>query len=109
MTPRAINRRVFLAAGASVLASGGTSRAHNGTIHVKIEDLAFVPSNIEAAVGERIEWTNLDPFDHTATVKGGWDIVIPAGQVATRVVEAGDTVEYYCRYHPNMTGTIKVR
>src|SRR5690606_14175240 len=105
----AINRRVFLAAGASVLASGGTSRAHNGTIHVKIEDLAFVPANIEAAVGERIEWTNLDPFDHTATVKGGWDIVIPAGQVATRVVEAGDTVEYYCRYHPNMTGTIKVR
>ena len=36
-------------------------------------------------------------------------IEAPAGQVATRIVEAEDTVEYYCRYHPNMTGTIKVR
>ena len=109
MTSRALNRRMFLAAGAFVLASGGRSRAHNGTIHVRIENLAFVPADVEAAVGERIEWTNHDPFDHTATVKGGWDIVIPAGQVATRIVEAGDTVEYYCRFHPNMTGTIKVR
>jgi plastocyanin len=109
MTTRALNRRVFLAAGAVVLASGGRSRAHNGTIHVSIENLAFVPANIEAAVGDRIEWTNRDPFDHTATVKGGWDIVIPAGQVATRIVQAGDTVEYYCRFHPNMTGTIEVK
>lgn len=109
MRSRALNRRAFLAAGASVLASGGRSRAHNATIHVGIENLAFVPANVEAAVGERIEWTNHDPFDHTATVKGGWDIVIPAGQIATRIVEAGDTVEYYCRFHPNMRGTIKVR
>ena len=109
MTSRALNRRMFLAAGALVLAPGGRSRAHDGTIHVSIENMAFVPVNVEAAVSERIEWTNRDPFDHTATVRGGWDIVIPAGQVATRIVEAGDTVEYYCRFHPNMKGTIKVR
>lgn len=110
MTSRAlISRRVFLAAGASILASGSKSRAQNGTIHVSIEKLAFVPVNVEAAVGERIEWTNHDPFDHTATVREGWEIVIPAGQVASRTVEAGDTVEYYCRFHPNMKGTIKVR
>ena len=109
MTARALSRRVFLVAGASVLASGGTSRAQNGTIRVSIEKLAFVPANIEVSAGERIEWTNHDPFDHTATVKGGWDIVIPAGQAATRIVETGDTVEYYCRFHPNMKGTIKVR
>ena len=109
MTSRALNRRAFLGAGTFVLASRSKSRAHNGTIHVTIENLAFVPAEVQAAVGERIEWTNHDPFDHTATVKGGWEIVIPAGQVATRIVEAEDTVEYYCRYHPNMTGTIKVR
>jgi plastocyanin len=109
MTSRALNRRMFLGAGVSVLAPGSRLRAHNGTIHVSIENLAFVPVNVEAAVGERIEWTNHDPFDHTATVRGGWDIVIPAGQVATRIVEAGDTVEYYCRFHPNMIGTIKIR
>jgi plastocyanin len=109
MTSHALNRRAFLAAGILVLAPGSKSRGHDGTIHVSIEELAFVPADVQAAIGERIEWTNHDPFDHTATVKGGWEIIIPAGQVATRIVEAGDTVEYYCRYHPNMTGTINVR
>lgn len=109
MTSPALNRRVFLVAGASVLATGSRSRANNGTIHVEIKKLAFVPANVEASVGERIEWINHDPFDHTATVRGGWEVVIPAGQVASRVVNAGDTVDYYCRFHPNMKGTIKVR
>ena len=34
--------------------------------------------------------------------------MIPPGKVATRVVEAGDTVDYYCRFHPNMKGRIVV-
>ncbi|MCR6499377.1 hypothetical protein MUO32_10070 [Shinella sp. CPCC 101442] len=73
-----------------MLASTALARAHNGTVHVTIE------------------WTNTDPFAHTATVKGGWEVTIPPGQKATHVVTADDTVEYYCRFHPNMKGHIRV-
>ncbi|MBB5043926.1 cupredoxin domain-containing protein [Shinella fusca] len=103
-----LNRRQLLAAGAAVLAGGTLARAHNGTVHVTIDKLAFQPAEIEVKAGETIEWTNRDPFAHTATVKGGWEVSIPPGKSATHVVTADDSVDYYCRFHPNMTGRIKV-
>lgn len=102
------NRRQFLLAGAAVLAGGTPARAHDGTIHVIIEKLAFLPAEIEVKAGEAIEWTNKDPFPHTATVKGGWEVLIPPGKVGKHVAAAGDTAGYYCRFHPNMKGRIKV-
>ncbi len=103
-----LNRRQLLAAGAAVLAGGTLARAHNGTVHVTIDKLAFQPAEIEVKAGETIEWTNRDPFAHTATVKGGWEVSIPPGKSASHVVTADDSVDYYCRFHPNMTGRIKV-
>ena len=91
-----------------MLAGGRLAHAHNGTVHVTIDKLAFTPVEIEVKVGETIEWTNKDRIAHTATVKGGWEVMIPPGAVATRVAETGDSVEYYCRFHPNMKGRIKV-
>lgn len=108
MTERLLNRRQVLVAGAAVLAGTALARAHNGTVHVTIEKLAFQPAEIEAKVGETIEWTNTDPFAHTATVKGGWEVMIPPGKKAIHVVTADDTIDYYCRFHPNMKGRIKV-
>ncbi|OCP16686.1 hypothetical protein BC360_25035 [Ensifer sp. LC163] len=96
----------MLLSGAAVLAGGPLARAHNGTVHVAIENLAFVPTEVEVRVGETIEWTNNDRFAHTATVKGGWEVTIPPGTKATRVVTANDSVNYYCRFHPNMKGRI---
>jgi len=103
-----LNRRQLLAAGAAVLAGGTLARAHNGTVHVTIDKLAFQPAEIEVKAGETIEWTNRDPFAHTATVKGGWEVSILPSKSATHVVTADDSVDYYCRFHPNMTGRIKV-
>lgn len=108
MTANLLNRRQVLVAGTAVLAGGTLARAHNGTVHVTIEKLAFLPTEIEVKAGETIEWTNKDAFAHTATVKDGWEVVIPPGKVATRVANADDTVDYYCRFHPNMKGRIKV-
>lgn len=108
MTVALLNRRQLLATGAALLASETLARAHNGTVHVVIEKLAFLPAEIEVKAGETIEWTNKDPFAHTASVKGGWEVLIQPGTMATHVATAGDTVEYYCRFHPNMKGRIKV-
>ena len=108
MTAPVLNRRTLLLAGGAVLAGASATRAHNGTVHVTIDRLVFEPAEIEVRVGETVEWTNNDRIAHTATVKGGWEVMIPPGKVATRVVEAGDTVDYYCRLHPNMKGRIVV-
>lgn len=104
-----LNRRQVLVAGTAVFAGAIPAHAHNGTVHVMIENLAFVPAEIEVKAGETVEWTNNDPIAHTATVKGGWEVLIPPGKVATRIVTAEDTVGYYCRFHPNMTGKITVK
>jgi plastocyanin len=107
MSRFAPTRRQVLLSGALVLLAS-PARSHNGTVHVSIDKLVFSPAEVTAKVGETIEWTNNDAFAHTATVKGGWEVMIPPGTKATRMVEASDTVEYYCRFHPNMKGRITV-
>jgi plastocyanin len=61
---------------------------------------------ISAKVGDTIEWVNKDILAHTATVKGDWDVMIPAGKSASLVLKKAAAVEYYCRFHPNMKGRI---
>lgn len=107
MSSVTLTKRQFLLSGALAFVAGG-ARAHNGIVHVTIEKLAFSPAEVTAKPGEKIEWVNKDPFAHTATVKGGWEVMIPPGKSATHVVEPTDTVEYYCRFHPNMKGRITV-
>ena len=107
MTAPYLNRRHLLfSGGAALLVSRVPGRSHNGTVHVTIENLVFLPAEIEVRAGETIEWVNKDRMAHTATVKGGWEVMIPAGETATRVADAGDSVDYYCRFHPNMKGRI---
>lgn len=109
MTAPNLSRRQLLVTATAVLAGSGLARAHNGTVHVVIENLTFLPADIAVKPGETIEWTNKDRFAHTATVKGGWEVLIPAGKTGTHVASADDTVDYYCRFHPNMTGRITVQ
>jgi plastocyanin len=58
--------------------------------------------------GDTVEWVNRDAFAHTATVEGGREVTIPPRKAAGRVVTAGDTVDYPCRFHPSMKGRIAV-
>ena len=86
-----------------------TSVARADTIHVKMEKLGFVPTEITAHVGDTIEWINSDFVAHTATARdGSWDVLIPVNAKKTVVLRAEGTVEYYCKFHPNMTGRILV-
>jgi plastocyanin len=85
----------------------GVARAD--TIQVKMEKLGFVPTEITAHVGDTIEWVNTDFVAHTATARNGsWDVLIPVNAKKTVVLKTDGTVEYYCKFHPNMTGRILV-
>ena len=92
---------------ALMLTLGATPLAAE-TIRVTIDKLDFVPAQVTAKVGDTVEWINKDVIAHTATVKGDWDVVIPPGKSATLVVEKAGTVEYYCRFHPNMKARLTV-
>lgn len=84
--------------------------AHAGEIvQVKIVDLAFMPSTVTVHAGDTVEWVNQDLVDHTATAKNNdWDVVVIVGSTARfQAVQAG-TTDYFCRFHPNMTGKIVV-
>jgi plastocyanin len=85
------------------------SVARADTIQVKMEKLGFVPSEVTAHVGDTIEWVNSDFVAHTATARdGAWDVLIPVNAKKTVVLKTEGTVDYYCKFHPNMTGKILV-
>lgn len=104
-------RRLVLAMTATLLGAGvpiGTV-ASAATIHVEVKELAFIPADTKARVGDTIEWTNKDFVAHTATARdGAWDVKLPPHAVGRIVLKKPGTIEYYCRYHPNMKGEINV-
>jgi plastocyanin len=77
---------------------------------VGIENFAFVPPEISAAVGETIGWTNSDSAGHTATLDDGACETGTLAQDATvgLVFDAAGTYPYHCAIHPTMTGTITI-
>ncbi len=79
------------------------------TIHVAIDRLVYRPAEIEAKVGDEVEWVNRDALVHTATVKGGADVILPAKKSGRLVLQEAGSFDYFCRYHPNMKGRITVR
>ncbi|UVK44709.1 cupredoxin family copper-binding protein [Mesorhizobium sp. AR07] len=86
----------------------GMVPAQAETIQVSIDKLVFSPAIVEAKVGDTIEWVNKDMFAHTATVKGGWEVMIPPKKSASLTLKAAGPVDYFCRFHPNMKGHVDV-
>ena len=79
------------------------------TIQITMDNLVVSPAETSAKVGDTIEWINKDVFAHTATAKSGdFDVMLPPKKSATFVLKKAGTVDYYCRYHPNMKATLKV-
>jgi len=86
----------------------GTSLVQAETIEVTIDKLVFSPATVEAKVGDTIKWVNKDVFAHTATVKGGWEVMIPPKATASLTLQKAEAVDYFCRFHPNMKGHLAV-
>jgi plastocyanin len=83
--------------------------AHAATIQIVMQDLVFAPAEVSAKVGDTIEWVNKDVFAHTATARNGdFDVNLPPKKTVTSVLNKAGTVEYYCRFHPNMKAVLKI-
>lgn len=99
-------RHMWLTALLALIFSAGLAEA--ATIEVTIDKMAFSPADIEAKVGDTIEWVNKDVFVHTATVKGGFEVMLPVKKSGSVTVDKAGAFDYYCRLHPNMKGRITV-
>lgn len=81
---------------------------------VGIAKFLYVPALLTIKVGDVVEWFNQDLVPHTATFRGGgtapaWDSgrLSRDGTASFTFTEPG-RIDYYCRFHPHMVGTIIV-
>src|ERR1044072_1725024 len=83
--------------------------AHAATIEITMENLVISPAEVTAKVGDTISWINKDVFAHSATAQNGdFDVALPDEKAPTSGLKKPGTVDYYCRYHPNMKAMLKV-
>ena len=98
----------YLPAVAAVMLVAAAVPAQAETIQVMVDKLVFTPAEVSAKVGDTIEWVNRDILAHTATVKGGMEVMIPARKTGRVTLQKAEAIDYYCRFHPNMKGRITV-
>jgi plastocyanin len=105
-------RRIFPVAFASALATlvlGGFVSAKAETFEISMQNLEISPAEVKARVGDTVEWINKDVLAHTATARNGdWDVMLPPGKSGTLVLKKAGTLDYYCRFHPNMKAVLIV-
>ena len=102
-------RRLFAGAILAAATLTTVAGAPAKVVQVVIDRAAFANVTETLTIGDTIEWVNKDIVDHTATAKNkAWDVLIPAGKKVRLVLKKAGTIDFYCRYHPNMTGTLVI-
>ncbi len=100
-------RRMILFGVLTLVATCAPARA--ATVQISIENLEYAPATVSAKVGDTVEWINKDVLVHTATARNGdFDVSLPPKKTVSFVLKKAGTVDYYCRYHPNMKAALKV-
>jgi plastocyanin len=74
-----------------------------------IYDMAFVVPARPLTAGKTLLVRNDDVFQHSATVKGVFDLDLKPGQSGSVVLSRAGTYEVTCRYHPTMKAKLVVR
>jgi plastocyanin len=93
----------------TALALATSVSAHAATIQITMDNLVISPAEATAKVGDTIELVNKDILAHTATAKNGdFDVMMPAKKTVTYVLKNAGTIDYYCRFHPNMKAVLTI-
>jgi plastocyanin len=94
---------------AGALALAGCGKPAPATYAVTISNMAFGAAPATLRVGDSIEWVNADIFQHSATARdGGFDVELAPKAHALTVLTRPGRIQFYCRYHPGMTGALAV-
>ena len=102
---------IKLALGIALLAvtAGAIAPARAAEIEVTITNLSFSPAQVTVHAGDTIRWINKDFIAHTATaLDKSFDVSIPANGQGTLVLKATGKLDYFCRFHPMMKGSVQV-
>ena len=101
--------RRILRIATALLLGAITVPAQAATIQIVMENLVVSSAEVSAEVGDTVEWINKDVFAHTATARNGdFDVTMPPKKTVTLVLKKAGTIEYYCRFHPNMKAVLNV-
>jgi YVTN family beta-propeller protein len=78
---------------------------------VSIAGFAFGPQKISIKVGDSVTWSNDDGTSHTVTFKDGsvGAKTLSPGERFARIFDTPGTYDYFCSFHPYMTGSVVVQ
>lgn len=84
---------------------------------VSLHNISYNPSTLTISVGQTVEWTNNDSFNHTVTSgtpnnpDGTFDSgTLAGGDTYCLQFNTAGTYDYYCRIHlESMTGSVTVQ
>ncbi len=105
----------------SVFAQGSDVKVSIVSGGSTLADKAYSPNPVQAAVGQKVIWTNMDSVQHTITsgTPGSADSGKEFDSGLTKLLNHGDTFEhtftkagdypFYCQLHPTMLGHVIVK
>lgn len=89
------------------LAFTGAAGAADYTI--VLDKMKFGPLPAELHPGDTIIWQNDDIFRHSATARDkSFDVDLPSKATVKMVVGPAGTVEFFCKFHSGMKGTLVI-
>lgn len=116
--------RRMLAAGAVIVAlaaagcggddgDGGDGGGNGGGASVTVVDFAFNPGEVSVSSGDAVTVSNDGEATHTFTVEEGEEHLVdqeiaPGDSAEVTIDIAAGEYEFYCEFHPQMTGTLTV-
>src|SRR4051812_28572716 len=91
----------------SLLAGEAGAASHT----VTIEGMKFVPERLEIKAGDKVIWVNKDFVPHTvtATKSGVESGDLAQGKRWTFTAKRRGEMDYICRLHPGMHGTLIIK
>ncbi len=92
-------------------AMASPAAASGESVTVDIVDFAFGSGTVTIPVGGSVTWTNQDAAPHTATAMDREVLqsgTLNQGDSFTETFDTPGTYEYFCEFHPNMSGILIV-
>ncbi len=93
----------------SAIALVGVLPAHAANYTIVLGKMRFGAVPAELHTGDTITWQNNDIFRHTATARDqSFDVDLPPKAEVKMVVGQARRVDFFCKFHPGMTGTLVI-